>query len=319
MGPTRLSLGKPVIAAIEGPAVAGGLELALWCDLRIAARSADFGIFNRRFGVPLVDLGTIRLPRIVGQGRALELILTGRAVGAEEALRIGLVNEMTEDGEALTRALALARTLSGFPQTAMRNDRLSALEQWDLGRTGGDRQRGRPRPRYDRERRDGRRAGALQGRPGPARPVRTRRPGSGGPSPVGPCQSVHSLFVHSARYRFRPSASQEGILVLKRVSLRGQVRLPGVEIALKQAEQVHIENSRRLLRPAGIVLDDAVLAPPRHHIRLIAGRGFLIEFGPEVIEGEPFVRLNRVRGRREGGSGRLGLVGAGKPAVLSPC
>ena len=132
MGPTRLRLAKPVIAAIEGPAVAGGMELALWCDLRIAARSAVLGIFNRRFGVPLVDLGTIRLPRIIGHGRALELILTGRAVGAEEALRIGLVNELTEDGEALTRALTLARTLCGFPQTAMRNDRLSAIEQWDL-------------------------------------------------------------------------------------------------------------------------------------------------------------------------------------------
>jgi len=134
MGPTRLTLGKPVIAAIEGPAVAGGMELALWCDLRIAARSAVFGLFNRRFGVPLIDLGTIRLPRIVGHGRALELILTGRAVGAEEALRIGLVNEATEDGQALARALELARTLCAFPQTAMRNDRMSAIEQWDLSR-----------------------------------------------------------------------------------------------------------------------------------------------------------------------------------------
>jgi enoyl-CoA hydratase len=132
MGPTRLKLGKPAIAAIEGPAVAGGMELALWCDLRIAARSAVFGLFNRRFGVPLIDLGTIRLPRIIGHGRALELILTGRAVGAEEALRIGLIGEVTEDGQALARALALARTLCGFPQIAMRNDRLSAIEQWDL-------------------------------------------------------------------------------------------------------------------------------------------------------------------------------------------
>jgi enoyl-CoA hydratase len=132
MGPTRLKLGKPVIGAIEGPAVAGGMELALWCDLRIAARSAVFGLFNRRFGVPLIDLGTIRLPRIVGHGRALELILTGRAVGAEEALRIGLISEVAGDGEALARALALARTLCGFPQTAMRNDRMSAIEQWDL-------------------------------------------------------------------------------------------------------------------------------------------------------------------------------------------
>ena len=132
MGPTRLKLGKPVIAAVEGPAVAGGLELALWCDIRIAARSATFGVFNRRFGVPLIDLGTIRLPRIVGHGRAMELILTGRPVGAEEALKIGLVNEIVEDGEALPRALALAEILSSFPQTALRNDRLSAIEQWDL-------------------------------------------------------------------------------------------------------------------------------------------------------------------------------------------
>jgi enoyl-CoA hydratase/carnithine racemase len=134
MGPTRLQLSKPVIAAIEGYAVAGGMELALWADLRVAARSAVFGVFNRRFGVPLVDLGTIRLPRIIGHGRALELILTGRVVDAEEALRIGLVNEVTEDGQALARAAALARTLCGFPQTAMRNDRLSAIEQWDLRR-----------------------------------------------------------------------------------------------------------------------------------------------------------------------------------------
>jgi enoyl-CoA hydratase len=132
MGPTRLKLSKPVIAAVEGPAVAGGLELALWCDVRIAARSAVFGVFNRRFGVPLVDLGTIRLPRIIGHGRAMELILTGRAVGAEEALRIGLANEIVADGEALPRAFALARALSSFPQSALRNDRLSAIEQWGL-------------------------------------------------------------------------------------------------------------------------------------------------------------------------------------------
>jgi enoyl-CoA hydratase len=132
MGPTRLKLGKPVIAAIEGPAVAGGFELALWCDLRIAARSAVFGVYNRRFGVPLVDLCTVRLPRIVGHGRAMEMILTGRAVYAEEALRIGLVNEGVEDGHALARAVELAQTLCGFPQKALRNDRLSAIEQWDL-------------------------------------------------------------------------------------------------------------------------------------------------------------------------------------------
>ena len=135
MGPTRLKLAKPVIAAVEGPAIAGGMELALWCDLRIAARSAVFGFFNRRFGMPIVDLGTIRLPRIIGHGRALELILTGRPVGAEEALRIGLVNELTDDGGALARAVELAQTLCGFPQTAMRNDRRSAIEQWDLHRS----------------------------------------------------------------------------------------------------------------------------------------------------------------------------------------
>ena len=169
MGPTRLALGKPVIAAIEGPAVAGGMELALWCDLRIAARSAVFGVFNRRFGVPLIDLGTIRLPRIVGHGRALELILTGRAVSAEEALHIGLVNEVTEDGQALSRAVALARTLSGFPQTAMRNDRMSAIEQWELGRAAGNRQRGRLGAQDARQRRSVRRLGALQGRRRPPR------------------------------------------------------------------------------------------------------------------------------------------------------
>ena len=132
MGPTRLKLSKPVIAAIEGPAVAGGMELALWCDLRVAARSAIFGIFNRRFGVPLVDLGTIRLPRLIGQSRAMDLILTGRKVTAEDAYGMGLVNRLTEDGEALGGAIALAAELAGFPQTALRNDRLSVLEQWDL-------------------------------------------------------------------------------------------------------------------------------------------------------------------------------------------
>ncbi len=135
-GPDAPCARKTVIAAIEGPAVAGGMELALWCDLRIAPRSAVFGVFNRRFGVPLIDLGTIRLPRTVGHGRALELILTGRAVGAEEALSIGLVNEVTEDGQALVRAVALAQTPSSFPQTAMRNDRMSAIEQWGLDGPG---------------------------------------------------------------------------------------------------------------------------------------------------------------------------------------
>ena len=132
MGPTRMQLSKPVIAAVEGYAVAGGLELALWCDLRVAAQDAIFGIFNRRFGVPLVDLGTVRLPRIVGHARALDLILTGRAVGAEEAERIGLVNRVVEPGAALETSVSLAKDLAAFPQRAMRNDRLSVLEQWGL-------------------------------------------------------------------------------------------------------------------------------------------------------------------------------------------
>ena len=133
MGPTRMRLAKPVIAAIEGHAVAGGLELALWCDLRVAARDAVLGVFNRRFGVPLVDLGTIRLPRLVGQGRALDLILTGRPVGAEEALAIGLVDRLTERNHALDAALELAGRIASHPQAALRNDRLSVLEQWGMG------------------------------------------------------------------------------------------------------------------------------------------------------------------------------------------
>jgi enoyl-CoA hydratase len=136
MGPTRLRLGKPVIAAVEGHAVAGGMELALWCDIRVAGKSAVMGIFNRRFGVPLVDLGTIRLPRLIGEGRALELILTGRPVAMDEALSIGLVTQVVDDGAALASAVALARTLVGFPQTSMRNDRLSLLEQHELDDAG---------------------------------------------------------------------------------------------------------------------------------------------------------------------------------------
>jgi enoyl-CoA hydratase len=132
MGPTRLRLSKPVIAAIEGHAVAGGMELALWCDLRVMAESATFGIYCRRFGVPLVDLGTIRLPRLIGHARAMDLMLTGRPVDAREALAIGLANRVTPPGEALEHALTLARAIAGFPQACMRNDRLSAIEQWDL-------------------------------------------------------------------------------------------------------------------------------------------------------------------------------------------
>jgi enoyl-CoA hydratase len=132
MGPTRMRLSKPVIAAIEGFAVAGGLELALWCDLRIASERAVLGVFCRRFGVPLVDLGTIRLPRLIGGSRALDLILTGRGVAAEEALAMGLVNRVVPEGTALAAAVALGDELAALPQRCLRNDRLSAMEQWDL-------------------------------------------------------------------------------------------------------------------------------------------------------------------------------------------
>lgn len=132
MGPTRMRLSKPVIAAIDGYAVAGGLELALWCDMRVASRSAVFGVFCRRFGVPLVDLGTIRLPRLIGQSCAADMILTGREVNADEALQFGLVNRLTESAEALPEAIKLARQIAAFPQRCMRNDRLSMYEQWDL-------------------------------------------------------------------------------------------------------------------------------------------------------------------------------------------
>ena len=133
MGPTRLRLGKPVIAAIEGYAVAGGLELALWCDLRVASEEAVLGVFCRRFGVPLVDLGTVRLPHIVGLGRAMDLLLTGRAVNAQEAWSMGLVSRVAPEGQALRAALELARELADLPQTCLRNDRLSMLESLDLG------------------------------------------------------------------------------------------------------------------------------------------------------------------------------------------
>jgi enoyl-CoA hydratase len=132
MGPTWLQLSKPVIAAVEGHAVAGGLELALWCDLHVAARDAVFGVFNRRFGVPLIDLGTVRLPRMIGQSRALDLILTGRSVSGEEALQIGLVNRLVDPGKALETALQLAHTLAEFPQQGLRADRMSVYEQWSL-------------------------------------------------------------------------------------------------------------------------------------------------------------------------------------------
>jgi enoyl-CoA hydratase len=133
MGPTRLQLCKPVIAAVEGYAVAGGIELACWADLRVAAESATFGVFCRRFGVPLIDLGSVRLPRLIGHSRAMDLILTGRAVGAQEALAIGLANRVVPEGQALTAAIELARQIAAFPQTCLRNDRRSALDQWSLG------------------------------------------------------------------------------------------------------------------------------------------------------------------------------------------
>ena len=132
MGPTRMTLKKPVIAAIEGHAVAGGLELALWCDLRVAARDATFGVFCRRFGVPLIDGGTVRLPRLIGAARAMDMILTGRAVAADEAFQWGLANRLAEPGKALADAIALARELAGLPQICLRHDRASALAQWAL-------------------------------------------------------------------------------------------------------------------------------------------------------------------------------------------
>jgi len=132
MGPSRMLLGKPVIGAVEGYAVAGGFELALWCDMRVAAVDAVFGVFCRRWGVPLIDLGTVRLPRIVGHGNAMDLILTGRGVSGEEALRMGLVNRLVEKGRTREVAVALAHDLARFPQRCLRGDRLSAYEQWAL-------------------------------------------------------------------------------------------------------------------------------------------------------------------------------------------
>lgn len=130
LGPTRLNLSKPVIAAIEGFAVAGGLELALWCDLRVAGSDARFGVFCRRWGVPLIDGGTVRLPRLIGQSRAMDMILTGREVAADEAQQFGLVNRLCPAGQARATALQLARSIAAFPQTCLRADRQSALAQW---------------------------------------------------------------------------------------------------------------------------------------------------------------------------------------------
>jgi enoyl-CoA hydratase len=132
MGPTWMLLRKPVLAAVEGYAVAGGFELALWCDLRIAARNAVFGVYNRRFGVPLIDLGTVRLPRMIGQSNALDLILTGRGVSGDEALRMGVANRLVEPGRALEAARQLAQQVAAFPQRGLRGDRMSVYQQWSL-------------------------------------------------------------------------------------------------------------------------------------------------------------------------------------------
>lgn len=132
MGCTRLKLSKPVIAAVEGYAVAGGIEVASWCDMRVAGKSATFGVFCRRWGVPLVDLGTIRLPRLIGHSHAMDMILTGRPVRADEALMMGLANRVVADGKARDTALEIAEQLSAFPQICLRADRRSAIAQWDL-------------------------------------------------------------------------------------------------------------------------------------------------------------------------------------------
>ena len=132
MGPTRMLLDKPVIAAVEGHAVAGGLELALWCDLRVAARDAVFGVYCRRWGVPLVDGGTIRLPRLIGHSHALDLILTGRGVSGDEAMSMGLANRLTEPGGSLEGAVALAGQIARFPQHCLRSDRESSYDQWSM-------------------------------------------------------------------------------------------------------------------------------------------------------------------------------------------
>jgi enoyl-CoA hydratase len=132
MGPTRMRLSKPVIAAVAGHAVAGGLELALWCDLRVAEEESVFGVFCRRWGVPLIDGGTIRLARVIGQSRAMDMILTGRAVFAQEALDMGLTNRLVPVGQSRPAAEELARELAAFPQACLREDRLSLLEQWGL-------------------------------------------------------------------------------------------------------------------------------------------------------------------------------------------
>lgn len=143
MGPSRMLLNKPVIAAISGYAVAGGFELALWCDLRVMEEEAQVGVFCRRWGVPLIDGGTVRLPRLIGMSRALDLILTGRAVGAQEALAMGLCNRIAAKGQSREVAQQLAQEIARFPQLCMRTDRRSAYKQWDLDLVGALKNEGR--------------------------------------------------------------------------------------------------------------------------------------------------------------------------------
>ena len=171
MGPTRMVFSKPVIAAVEGYAVAGGLELAVMCDLRVAAEDAVFGVYCRRWGVPLIDGGTVRLPRLIGQSHALDMILTGRGVSGEEARMMGLANRLTPKGEALAVARELARQIAAFPQRCMRSDRRSSFEQWDLASRRRARQRDPSRARGDPQRRDDRGRGPLRIRLRPARSV----------------------------------------------------------------------------------------------------------------------------------------------------
>jgi enoyl-CoA hydratase len=143
LGVTRMMLDKPVICAVEGFAVAGGLELALWCDLRVASESAEFGVFCRRWGVPLIDGGTVRLPRLIGHSRALDMILTGRSVGAREALGFGLANRLVAKGQALSEAERLANEIARFPQLCLRTDRMSSYRQWSLSSEDALRAEGR--------------------------------------------------------------------------------------------------------------------------------------------------------------------------------